>query len=293
MKQTIILLSALLSIWGCTQSSSKSSGTSGTSSGNPITGCTTTDYNTVGSACYCSLNPSNSSCTGSTTGSTSGGTTYTGISDSVNNWTARYNTSGKPTASSTINCSTPVNQASGPNYAPRKGTIHMAFRKNYRPDISGLSNFSTNISYFLTSVSSAAGFLDSDGHLKVRFMPRPQRVPAAGDVWCYGRTTGSGSGTAYGYSELTYSVGVYGIQNGALVGPLKTDYFTTNIQSCSPAVDYTGYNQSYPEGIVISVFDVYSNQSCPSYPCSGTSQVSTTCWGMDIEVASDTTKTFQ
>lgn len=170
----------------------------------------------------------------------------------------------------------------------------MAFRQDYRPDLSGLGNFSTNISYFLTNVNTAKGFLDSDGHLKVRFMPRPQRVPASNDMWCYGRTVGSGSGASYGYTELSYSVGIYGIQNGALVGPLQTHYLVTQIQTCSPAINFTGLQTAYPEGLVISVFDVQSNQGCPyGHPCSGGwSEVSTTCWGMDIEVATDSTQTF-
>lgn len=309
MKQNIFL-SLLFAgvIWGCSESTSTSKKDG--SSQDQFNTCNGNAYFTT-PPCpgYCQNNPTASGCSGTTTGSTTSGTTsgsttgstsggsgggnYSGIPDSNNEWGSLYNSSGKPNASTAANCSAPVNQPGGTNYSPRKGSIHMAFGKNYRPDLPGLSNYSTNISYFLTTVDSAKGFLDSDGSLKVRFMPRPQRVPAAGKEWCYGRRTGSGSGAAYGYTELIYSVGVYGIQNGTLVGPIQTHYLTTAIQSCSPAINFTGLNQSYPEGIVISVYDVQSNQGCGSHPCSGNlSAATTTCWGMDIEVATDSTKTF-
>lgn len=284
MKHTLFILLLGSVVLGCSESSTKKSSSSSTT-------------NT-----YCSLYPhlcgtTSGTTSGSTTGTTTGGSSggnYNSIPDQNNLWTARYNGPGKPTAPTTVNCSAPQNQPGGPNYSPRKGTIHMAFRKDYLPNIPGLGSYSTNVSYFLTNVDSAKGFLDSDGLLKVRFMPRPQRVPAAGDEWCHGRKVGSGSGTAYGYTELSYSVGVYGIQSGALVGPLQTHYLVTSIQTCSPAINFTGLNQSYPEGIVLAVYDVQSNQGCANHPCTGAwSEVSTTCWGMDIEVATDTTQTFQ
>jgi hypothetical protein len=289
MKQTTftILLAALV-VAGCSKSSTTKSNSS--SSNNSATACLYDYYTNPQCPGYASTTGGTTS--GATTGSTGGGN-YTGMPDSNNNWASRYNTTGKPTASSTINCSAAVNQPNGLNYAPRKGTVHMAFRSHYRPDLAGFPSYANSTSYFLTSVNTARDFLDSDAHLKVRFMPRPQRVPSAGDPWCYGRKLNSGSGTAYGYTELTYTVGVYGIQNGTLVGPVKTDYLTTAIQTCSPAIDYSGQAQQFPEGIVLTIFDVYSNQGCGSYPCSALSQTSTTCWGMDVEVATDATKTFQ
>lgn len=285
-----IVLSSLV-LWSCSKSSSTSK--KDDSSSNPLI-CASNPY---AYGCQGSTTGTTTSGTtsGTTTGTTSGGTSggnYSGIADSNTNWSARYNATGKPTAPSTVNCQAPQNQATGPNYTTRKGTIHMAFQKAYRPDLAGLSGYSNNISYFLTDINSSKTFLESDGLLKVRFMPRPQRVPSAGEVWCYGRRTGSGSGTAYGYTELSYSVGVYGVQGGTLVGPLKTYYLVTGIQSCSPAVDFSGFAQSYPDGIVLSVFDVQSNQGCSSYPCSAWSATTSTCWGMDIEVATDSTQTF-
>lgn len=290
MKQTFALLLTGLIVVSCSKSSSTSKG--GQNATNPYTACSYDYYTNPACPGYTSGGATSGSTTGTTTGGTSGGS-YGALPDSVNNWTSRYNTSGKPSAPSTPSCSTPVNQASGTNYAPRKGTIHMAFRKNYSPDVAGLSGFSNSISTHLTDVNASKMFLDSDGLLKVRFMPRPQRVPSNGDVWCFGRTVGSGSGTAYGYTQLSYSVAVRGVlPNGSLTGYLGTQYLTTNIQTCSPAIDFSGYAQSYPDGIVLSVFDVYSNQGCSQHPCSSWSQVSTTCWGMDVEVATDNTQTF-
>ncbi len=285
---TFVTLLLSLMVWGCSKSS------------------TTKSSNTSSQDSYCAANPQycNSGSTaggttgGSTTGTTSGGTTgggsYSGIT-SDNSWTALYNAAGKPTVPPVSGCS-----VSGTGFDTRKGTITMAFQKDlngpvddYSPALPGLSSYSSNVSSFLTNTNDAKMFIESDGQLKVRLMARPQPKPSAGSVYCYGRRTGAGAGTAYGYTELTYSVSVRAVDANGNLGPHQgTRYLTTNLNTCSPAIDFSGYAQSAPNGIVLVVHDVYSNQGCAYHPCTAQSQTTTTCWQMDVEVAVDGTKTF-
>lgn len=177
----------------------------------------------------------------------------------------------------------------------------MAFQKDstgpvddYSPVLPGLSSYSSNISSFLTNANDAKMFIESDGQLKVRLMARPQPKPSASSIYCYGRKTGSGSGTDYGYTQLSYSVSVRAVNNDGTLGPHQgTKYLTTNINTCSPAIDFSGYAQSAQNGLVLVVHDVSSNQGCFYHPCpSSWSQTTSTCWQMDVEVAVDGTKTF-
>lgn len=304
----VLLLSLVL--WGCSESSttSKKSDSSlnpycvtnptaygcGTTTGTPT--CSSTDYATVGSTCFCSINTTHSSCGGgSNTGGTNPGGPSYGTIPSDNSWTGLYNGPGKPSVP-TATCSAPT----GTGYGTRKGTITMAFQKDttvpvddYSPALSGLSSFTNNVSSFLANKDDAKMFIDTDALLKVRLMPRPQPKPSAGNVYCYGRRTGAGSGTAYGYSKLSFAVSVRAVNTDGSLGPHQgTQYLTTNINSCSPGLDYSGYAQSAPNGLVLVVHDVYSDQSCSYFPCDGWSQTTTTCWQMDVEVAVDGTKTF-
>ncbi len=297
MKQTtftILLLS--LTLWGCSETSSTKSSSN---NNNPYTACTV-DYYT-NPACPGYTGSTTGSTSGSTTGSTTGGTTGGGSGGSYgtitsdNSWTALYNSTGKPTVPA-VSCSSPT----GTGFNTRKGTITMAFQKDtagpaddYSPATPGISSYTNNISSFLTNTNDAKMFIESDGQLKVRFMPRPQPKPSSGSVYCFGRRTGAGSGTDYGYSKLSFAVSVRAVNgDGSLGGHQGTQYFTQNINSCSPAVDFSGYAQSAPNGIVHVVHDVYSDQSCAYYPCNGWSQTTTTCWQMDVEAAVDGTKTF-
>ena len=311
MKQNIfltLLFAGLL--WGCSESTSTSK--KDDSSSNPLcatnpyycgstTGstanCTSAQYATVGHACFCSINTTHASCVGTTTGTTTGGTTgggnYTGI-PSDNNWQALYQ-SGEPQGT----CSSPT----GSGYAPRKGTITMAGGQMYQPTLPFSSfgeaeyagaSYSHNISYFLTNANDAKGFVDTDATLRVRVKPRPQPKPPVGKSWCFGRVTGSTTDT-WGYMKLRYSVSVRAVNVDGSLGPfMGTTNQTTTVNSCSPAINFDGFAQSAPNGLVVVVHNVESDQGCTyQQGCTAYRTVrSASCWQMDLEVAVDGTQSF-
>jgi hypothetical protein len=282
MKQTTftILISALV-LWGCSESSKTKSSTS---SSNMLCTAATPQY------CYGGVT-SGSTTSGSTSGSTTGGTTtgggsYTTI-PSDNNWQALY-PSGEPTGT----CTSPT----GSGYGLRKGTVTVAGGQMYSPanPWSSLGDFSTNTSYFLMDVNQAKQFVDSDAVLKVRVKPRPEPKAPAGQMWCFGRVTGKAADT-WGYMKLKYSVSVRAVNADGSLGPfMGTVNQTTGVNSCSTPIDFSGYNQSAPNGLVVVVHDVQSDQGCTYQSgCTAFKTVRTaSCWQMDIEVAVDGTQSI-
>ncbi len=284
---TIVLSSLVL--WSCSESSStkKSSSTNN----NGLTSCQYDYYTNPACPGYTTGGATTGgSTTGTTTGGTSGGTSYTTIPKD-NNWQALY-PSGEPTGS----CSSPT----GTGFPLRKGTVTLAGGQMYSPanpfystgdEYSG-AGYSHNISYFLTTVNDAKGFIDTDALLKVRVKPRPEPKAPVGKTWCFGRVTGQSADT-YGYMKLKYSVSVRAVNSDGSLGPfMGTTSQTTGVNSCSPAIDFSGYAQSAPNGLVVVVHDVQSDQGCTyQQGCTAYRTVrSAACWQMDLEVAVDGTQ---
>jgi hypothetical protein len=338
MKQTtlffLFVLTALLSV-SCNKSSTKSSNTSTTNSAYCAqypyaTGCTTNNP-------YCTQNPTAYGCpgyTGTTTGSTTGGTAScappvqgqqtqcsnycaffpgtTGCLSNGTNCNFTPNASGCPGASTVINptygalypqgvpagsCSAVYAPSSNPSaYDTRKGTMTVVGGTWYNPE-SGSGTY-YNTSSLLTSVSTAKTFFMTDSVLKVRFKIKPQPESAQIANVCYGRTTGS---AIPGYTKLKFTVSVKGYDSNNVLSGLNyvTSVESTGVNSCTAAIDLSGYKAQYPNGIFVVVSNVLSNQECGyNYTtgfstCQAFGPVRTKdCWSLDMEVAADATKTF-
>ena len=299
---TLSLLSIILT--GCSQSSSTSKKDS--SNSNPVSNqCAgIANYQMAGCPGYCQMNPTHISCTsttgGSTSGSTSGsttgsttGATYNGTtSNSSLNWGARYDAVGKP-SSTGGSCSAPT----GSGYDLRKGTVTMALGQMYAPNLPFTSDDSMVTSSFFINPNEAKGFFDSDSILRVRFKPRPQPQPRTNETHCFGRTTGSAVG--YGYTKLSFSVALKGVNADGTLDPVFRDTkgFVAGINSCTTAADWSlsGARDMFPNGVVVVVYNVQSNQGCSEYlqggqPCAVWAASSKLCWAMDIEAQVDGTK---
>lgn len=265
---------------------------------------TSTD-NSIGPT-TCQQYPYLSECMGSTTGSTTGtttsGTTTSGSTNgnstnpnnpnynplTDNNWTASY-----PNGAPAGTCSSPT----GAGYDLRRGTITIAGGTMYRPDLpwsnGGSFNFSQTNSYFLMNANEAKAFFDTDSKLRVRFKVRPQPKAPPGVTYCFNRVTGQNS-DRYGYMNLMFNVSLIGLNaDGTLKSTFEsTKSATVGVNSCSQAMDFSGDNQRHPNGVVIVVHNVYSDQGC-TYQTGCTSYVpvrSFSCWQMDFEVSADGTK---
>jgi hypothetical protein len=303
----ILVLGALV---GCQKATKSITTTTTNPSTNPTPNYCTS--NPMGHGCpqYCAANPN--VCTadsGTTNGSTTSGSIIGGnsqyriIPPSDNNWTELY-PSGVPTE----NCPAPT----GTGFDLRRGTVTLAGHQGYSPDIAwssmGNSQYTTtkythNNSSFLVNVPEAKAFLDTDSKLKIRIKARPQpkppRVTTASNgtrtyyTWCFGRQTGLSADT-FGYGTLSFSVSLRGVNaDGSLMpGLIATRYVSAHVNGCSPTMDFSGVNQSYPHGLVIVINDVSSNQGCwyQSGCTSMTTVAAKSCWSMDIEVAVDGTK---
>ena len=276
---TVLLVSTVL--WGCSESSSKKSSSSSTN--NASTACLYDYYTNPSCPGYGSTSGSTTS--GSTTGSTGGGSYGTIPSD--NNWASLY-PNGEPQG----NCSSPT----GSGYPLRKGTITMAGGQMYSPGnpwSAYSEDFSQNVSYFLMSPQQAKMFIDTDAVLRVRVKPRPQPKAPKGSMYCFGRVSGQ-SPLPYGYTSLRYTIAVKAINADGSLGPfMGTTTLTTGVNSCSTPVDFSGYAQSAPNGLVLVVSNVqgefcWYNQNCNTY---STIQ-SGSCWQMDLEVSVDGTQSI-
>ncbi len=240
---------------------------------------------------------------GTTTGSTAGGTTTGGSSGnpygpipSDNNWQSLY-PQGVPAGS----CSS----TTGSGYEPRQATITLAGNMPYNPanpwSSMGDSQYSSiryshNNSYFLTDTAQAKAFFDSDAKLKVRFKVRPQpAVSKSQGTWCLGRATGQAADT-YGYKSLKLGVSLAQLNADGSVGTwISTQYVSAGVNSCTPAIDFSGLAQSAPHGVVVTVHSVQSDQGCwYGSNCNAYVAVRTaSCWQVDFQVSVDGTKDFQ
>lgn len=312
MKQTTTALLFLsLFLVGCSESSKKS------------------NNNAYGSA-YCTQNPWAAGCAGnnpylncsqfpwmqgcqggnatgaSTGGQASGGSNgggsggYTGI-PSDNNWQALY-----PEGIPSGYCSSPME---GEGYDLRTGTITLAGGMMYAPnnpwDSSILGdpqwasvNHTHNNSHFLVNVASAKDFLESDGRLKIRFKVRPQpKVGKSDGKWCLGRQTGMSSDPSGGYRSLQFKVSLRPVNPDGTLGStfIGTRSLSAGVNSCTRAENFSGIAKSYPHGVVVVVHDVKSDQGCwYGENCTAFETVrSASCWSMDIQVSTDTTKDIQ
>lgn len=156
------------------------------------------------------------------------------------------------------------------------------------------AGYSHNISYFLTTVNDAKAFVDTDAVLKVRVKPRPEPKAPTGKTWCFGRVTGQAA-DSWGYTKLKYSVSVRAVNADGSLGPfMGTTNQTTSVNSCSTPIDFSGYAQSAPNGLVVVVHDVYSDQGCTyQQGCTSYKQVrAAACWQMDIQVSVDGTQSI-
>jgi hypothetical protein len=331
----LLVLTSLLSV-GCNKSSTKSSNTSTSNSAYCVqypyaNGCTSTNP-------YCAQYPTAYGCpgyTGTTTGSTTGGSAScappvqgqqavcanycsyfpgtTGCLSNGTNCNFTPNASGCPGSSQTMNptygalypqgvpagsCSAVYSPGSNPSaYDTRKGTMTVVGGTWYNPE-SGSSTY-YNTSSLLTSVATAKTFFMTDSVLKVRFKVKPQPESAQIANVCYGRVSGS---SIPGYTKLKFTVSVKGYDANNNLSGLNyvTSVESTGVNSCTPAIDLSGYKAQYPNGMFVVISNVLSNQECSNYNyttgfqnCQAFGPVRTRdCWSLDMEVAADATKTF-
>jgi hypothetical protein len=230
---------------------------------------------------------------GSTTGGTTGGHNYNTTIPSDNNWGSLY-----PDGVPQVSCSSPT----GTGHGLRLGTITMSGATWYSPDNAFSSvgepeytsvHYTHNISSHLVNVNQAKLFYDTDAKLRVRFMVRPQILPPAGKTWCFNRTPMSPDPN--GYTALRFSVSVRGVNpDGTLKPALQgTQTLTVPINSCSAAVDFSGFNQSNPDGVVVVVHDVFKDSACwYKQGCTNNfvAAKAKDCWQMDVHVSVDGTR---
>ncbi|WP_408097407.1 hypothetical protein ACJVC5_00435 [Peredibacter sp. HCB2-198] len=272
---------------------------------------------------YCQQNPGFPSCqstgttTGSTTSGTAGGTTggtttypnpypryYSGYVDK--NWMVNY-----PYVPS-ISC-TPASAPSGISYTPydtRKGSVTLRGQINYDP-ASGQQFFDTT-SELLRSKSGAQNFFWGDSILKVRFIANVQPESRNTTTVCPGRV--SGKSTMKGYGRIKFDLTLVGTTLSGTTQTVNLGTKIIDVNKCTPALDLSTYAAQYPGGIYFKISNVWGNQEwSPSYGTnepyiydtygfiypqnpyvSGTwKQIRTSdCWSLDIEVASNGTKTF-
>ncbi|WPU64409.1 hypothetical protein [Peredibacter starrii] len=267
--------------------------TSGTTSG-------TTSGSTTGST------------TSGTTGSTTGGTTtypnpyrfyYSGYVDK--NWMVNY-----PYVPS-ISC-TAASAPSGISYTPydtRKGSITLRGQVNYDP-ASGQEFFDTT-SELLRTKEGSKNFFWGDSILKVRFIANVQPESRNTTTVCPGRV--SGKSTMKGYGRIKFDLTLVGTTINGTTQTVSLGTKIIDVNKCTPALDLSSYAAQYPGGIYFKISNVWGNQEWapgtyneaaiydtygfiyPQNPnVSGTwKQVRTSdCWSLDIEVASNGTKTF-
>lgn len=280
--------------YGCASTSynSYTTGTQGTS-----TGSVTENYTTSGS--YTSGGYTGGSTGGTSTGGSTGSTpyeqnNYNEYSSLIgnNNWQSLY-----PNGLPPENCSSPT----GEGYDLRQGTITVAGQMMYAPNnpwntlgdqqYSSIS-YTHNVSSYLTKISTSRQFLATDARLKLRFKIRPQPSASNQGTWCLGRQTGFAS-DSFGYMNLKFAVSLKALNaDGELESTfINTKYVSARVNSCTPALDFSGITQNHPYGVVFVVHDV---QSCSTSSCETYGQIRTSsCWQMDVQASVDSTKDIQ
>jgi hypothetical protein len=104
-----------------------------------------------------------------------------------------------------------------------------------------------------------------------------------------------------GYTKLTFSAVLVGTRADGTTDQEPLGTFTTDVNSCTTALDLSSYASQYPGGITMIVQSVKGNQGVypNDYSINGFKNSNTfsdirsmDCWVIDIEVAADGTKTF-
>lgn len=309
----------------CLGGGTTTGGTTGTSSqclGNNY-------YNVPGCAGYCMYYPNAAGCAGTTTSGSTGSnctspiaktcanycTTYPGalgcLPNGTNCWSSP-SAAGCPGSSTALNpvwgthypggepvgsCSATYTSGSGTAVETRKATIIAASTYGYNPLTAGSY---LNTSTMLMSVSSAKTFFMTDASLKLRVKVKPQQelTGSASPTFCYGRVRNGAR--IPGYTKLQYTVNVYGVSASNSMSYLgSAGSFETGVNSCSNAIDLSYWKEVSPTGVVIAIENVKANQNCQYSAYNGFTDCgsfkairSFDCWGLDLEVAADGTKTF-
>lgn len=267
--------------------------TGGTTTGGGATACTPTRKTCSN---WCSVYPSDLGCLGNGTNCyiSPNAAGCPGSSTNLNPQYNKHYPGGEPVG----NCSAPTN-TSGPNQEPRKATVIGSQLYGYNPLEAG--NF-LNTSDMLKSVAKAKVLFLTDAFLKVRIKPKPQQdlTGTSAPDFCYGRNR---PGTRIpGYTKLRYSVKVYGVDEANSMRYLgDAGTFETGVNSCSAAIDLSFYKELSPTGVVIAIDNIQANQGINCQPTSYNGWTDCTqfkpvrsfdCWGLDLEIATDVTKTF-
>lgn len=290
------------------------------------------NWNVPGCPGFCGWYPTNAACSGTTVGGTVGGgtqnctspiaktcsnycTTYPGalgcLPNGTNCW-INTTATGCPGSSAPLNpagsSKYPIGEPQGscsPSYAigtgtaaeTRKATIISSAAHMYNP-LEPITASFLNTSDMLKTVAQAKVFFMTDATLKLRIKVKAQKglYGSGSEDYCLGRVRGLAQ--TYGYTKLQYRVSVYGA-NGSFLGTVGS--FETGVNSCTPAIDLSYWKEVFPTGIFISIDQVMSNQNINCQPSAyngyaGCNEFRTIreadCWGMDLEVAADGTKTF-
>ncbi len=270
-------------------------------------GTTTTGGSTTGATCttassplcsnYCSTFPSALGClpNGTNCWISPSAAGCPGSSTALNPQWGKHYPGGEPSGS----CSQTYSNSTSA-LPVRQATITAASTYGYNPLTA--SNY-LNTSAMLLNVQSAKTFFMTDSLLKVRVKVKPQQelTGNASPLFCYGRVRPGAR--IPGYTLLRYDVKVYGVSASNSLSYLGTaGTFTTGVNSCSQAIDLSYFKEVSPTGVVITIDNVKANQNC--WPSSYNGYASCTsdshftavrsfdCWGVDLEVAADGTKTF-
>lgn len=197
--------------------------------------------------------------------------------------------------------------ATGANLLPtRKAEVIGSYLYNYNP-IEPITASFLNTTDILKTVGSSRTFFMTDSLLKLRVKVKEQYdLTGNSDKFCLGRRT---PGTRVpGYTKLMYTVKVYGVTDtNAVTGTNTVTYlgtagtYITGVNSCSPAINLSVYKEVSPTGVIVVIDGIQSNQNinCTASASVGyrdCNQYRTVrdfdCWGMELEVAADGTKTF-
>lgn len=305
--------------WGCPgyNGGTTTGGTSGvsTSCSNPTiydktcaTYCTIYPY-PQGTGCLsngtnCNINPTATGCNTTTTppGINPFPRYYSGYVDK--NWSILY------PYSPSISC-TDATTPSGISYTPyetRKGTITLKGQEHY--DLYSGQLFFDTTSELLRTKTGAKNFFWGDSILKIRFKSNLQPESANSTAICPNRKMGYSS--IKGYGKIKFDLYIVGV-NGSNETTIYHSSPVVSVNSCTTAINLSSYLASYPDGIYLKIRNVKGNQNwLPGtnteayyydmfgYISPNNPYVSATwkdirnmeCWSLDIEVASDGTKTF-
>ncbi len=208
------------------------------------------------------------------------------------NWGVHY-PGGIPTGS----CSAPyLENGVTSAYDTRKATVTAAGGFGYDPSLSVTAQY-LNTSSILKDVTRAKTFFSTDANLKVRIKVNPQPDAKKTNDFCYLRAENLAS--MPGYTKLQFNVQAVGYRTNGSTDVEPLGVYTVGVNSCSPAIDLSPLKSMYPGGVYIILTSVQSNQdswwdSNTGFTNKDTFKIvpSQNCWSVELEVATDTTKTF-